>query len=74
MADILEFTPNTPQEPIVKPVNYFVDVELYPDDLHFTVRRVKTDKRSLLKIASELETIASIIRSDVICDPAPQGA
>lgn len=60
MADILSFE-TTPD-----PMQYYLDVTVHPDNLAFTISRIKTDSQSLLKIAAELEKIASIIRSDVI--------
>jgi len=60
MADILNFALQK------EPVSYSVDISLYPDNLEFTVSRIKTDAKSLLKIADELEKIARIIRTDVV--------
>jgi hypothetical protein len=68
MADIISFEPKKAavSEEESTSEHYHLDVSLYPDDLRFTLRRVKVQPDALLKIAQELEQIASIIRSDVI--------
>jgi hypothetical protein len=62
MADIITFD----RKVTVPPVQYSVAVTLEPGNLAFTLSEINTDARSLLKIASELERIAQIIRTDVV--------
>lgn len=63
MADIITLTRPEKTE---APRCYSLDITQYPDNLHFTVNGIKVDSDSLFKIASELEKIAQIIRTDVV--------
>jgi len=70
MATIINFLPPaTPSQPDSesKARTYSLDISAFPDSyIEFTANNVKTDAKSLFKIADELEKIASIIRSDVL--------
>ena len=76
MAKILEFSQpvsssgsNALAEELGLPVTrtYSLDITTYPGGfLEFTASQVRTDGKSLYEIASDLEKIASIIRSDVM--------
>jgi hypothetical protein len=70
MATVIQFaakSPETVSNPKVR--TYSIDISAFPDDyLEFTANGVKVDAKSLYQIASELEKIASIIRSDVMSD------
>lgn len=72
MADVINFV--VPEKTVEAPAprTYSVDIVQYPDNLAFTVNGIKVCPDSLYKIASELEKIAHIIRTDIVTGIVPE--